>query len=305
MLKILGLLSGLSLAGLLQAADYAALPAGALQQVRLDELHPTQAVVGHGQIHYKLGRLAKEPGKLFDEYCEANGQGESSRVPAGASVHRPDSFTCQGAVGSRSSEMKTVVVGPGGRLFLTDGHHTFTTLWEQPQAGAALRVWVKVTDNFSDSPDLASFWQRMQQARKVWLRDGQGRPISAQQIPAQLGLDSLADDPYRALVYFTREVAYDKPRSGDVAPEFLEFYWGSWLREKLPLADYDLNEPRGYRAALAAAAELMVAQPADAPLGASGFTARQLGGYAQVDRRELGKVATRKLGYLFQYRQAH
>ena len=40
-------------------------------------------------------------------------------------------------------------------------------------------------------------------------------------------------------------------------------------------------------------------------LGASGFTARQLGGYAQVDRRELGKVATRKLGYLFQYRQAH
>ncbi len=77
------------------------------------------------------------------------------------------------------------------------------------------------------------------------------------------------------------------------------------MREKLPLADYDLNEPRGYRAALAAAAELMVAQPADAPLGASGFTARQLGGYAQVDRRELGKVATRKLGYLFQYRQAH
>ena len=150
--------------------------------------------------------------------------------------------------------MKTVVIGPEGRLYLTDGHHTFTTLSEQPEGGATLPMWVKVTDNFSDSPDLASFWRRMQAARKVWLNDGQGQAITPEQIPAQLGLATLDDDPYRALVYFTREVAYDKPRSGDVAPEFLEFYWGNWLREQLNLSDYDLRDKGDYRDAIGEAA---------------------------------------------------
>jgi len=27
-------------------------------------------------------------------------------------------------------EMKTAVVGPGGQLYLTDGHHTLTSFWE-------------------------------------------------------------------------------------------------------------------------------------------------------------------------------
>lgn len=35
---------------------------------------------------------------------------------------------------------------------------------------------------------------------------------------------------YILLGSFTRKVGYDKPHSGDVAPEFLEFYWGNWLR---------------------------------------------------------------------------
>ena len=122
------------------ADDFRAAKPGELLQVRLEQLHPTQAVVGYDQIYYKLGRFAKEAHKLFDEYREANGQGESSKVPKGASLHQPESFSCQGAVGSRSSEMKTVVVGPEGKLYLTDGHHTFTTLWEQPEGGG---LWKK------------------------------------------------------------------------------------------------------------------------------------------------------------------
>ncbi|MFI8744634.1 ParB/Srx family N-terminal domain-containing protein [Pseudomonas sp. NPDC077186] len=300
--KMLSLLlaAGLSLSA--AAEDYRAAQPGELLQVRLEQLHPTQAAVGHDQIHYKLARFASEPQKLFDEYCEANGQGESSRVPKGADLHRPDSFACQGEVGSRAGEMKTVVVGPGGQLFLTDGHHTFTSLWEQPGAGAQLRMWVKVTDNFSDSADLAAFWQRMQAARKVWLRDGAGQPLQPRQLPAQLGLANLGDDPYRALVYFTREVAYDKPRSGEVAPEFLEFYWGNWLRERLDLSRFDLRERGGYRDAVQAAAELMVALPAEERVGDSGFMARELGGYAAIDRKELNKVASRKLSLLVGYK---
>ena len=260
--------------------------------------------MGYDQIYYKLGRFAKEPNKLFDEYCEANGQGESSKVLKGANLHQPDSFSCQAEVGAHSSEMKTVVVGPEGQLYLTDGHHTFTTLWQQPEGGATLQMWVKVTDNFSDSPDLSSFWQRMQAARKVWLKDGQGQVISPEQIPAQLGLGSLADDPYRALVYFTREVAYDKPRSGEVAPEFLEFYWGNWLRGELKLSEYDLRDKDDYRDAIAEAAKLMVALQADSPVGDSGFKAAELGGYASVDRKEMSKMASKKLGYMIQHKRS-
>jgi hypothetical protein len=297
---VLLLMAGLSAAAV--AEDYRAAKPGELLQVRLEQLHPTQAVVGYDQIYYKLGRFSKEPNQLFDEYCEANGQGESRKVPKGANLHQPESFSCQGAVAANSSEMKTVVVGPEGQLYLTDGHHTFTTLWEQPGAGPQLQMWVKITDNFSDSADLASFWSRMQAARKVWLKDGRGQAISPEQIPAQLGLSSLGDDPYRALVYFTREVAYDKPRSGDVVPEFLEFYWGNWLRGQLKLIEYDLRDKGDYRDAIGAAAKLMVALDADSPVGDSGFTARELGGYTSVDRKEMGKMASKKLPYMIAYK---
>ena len=293
-------LTGIS--SLVQAQDYRTAQPGELLKVRLDQLHPTQAVVGYDQIYYKLGRFLKEPKKLFDEYCEANGQGESSRVAKGASLQQLDSFQCQGAVGSRSSEMKTVVVGPAGQLYLTDGHHTFSIFWEQPGAGPQQEMWVRVTDNFSDSADLASFWQRMQAARKVWLQDGNGQAINPEQIPAQLGLANLGDDPYRALVYFTRDVAYAKPRSGEIAPEFLEFYWGQWLRSQLKLDAYDLRDRGDYRDAVGAAAELMVAQAPDSLLGNSGFKARELGGFQKIDRKELGKMANGKLGYMIDYK---
>jgi hypothetical protein len=297
---VLLLMVGLNASAL--AEDYRSAKPGDLLHVHLEQLHPTQAVVGYDQIYYKLGRFAKEPSKLFDEYCEANGQGESSKVSKGASLQQPESFNCQGDVASHSSEMKTVIVGPEGQLYLTDGHHTFTTLWEQPGAGPQLQMWVKVTDNFSDSSDLASFWQRMHAARKVWLKDGQGQAITPEQLPAQLGLASLADDPYRALIYFTREVAYDKPRSGDVAPEFLEFYWGNWLREQLKLSEYDLRDKGDYRDAIGEAAKLMVALNADSLVGDSGFKARELGGYSAIDRKEMGKMANGKLNFMIAYK---
>tara|TARA_Y100001951_G_scaffold105091_1_gene119812 strand:+ start:80 stop:1009 length:930 start_codon:yes stop_codon:yes gene_type:complete len=304
MRKTTALLLSIGFSAIALAQDYSAAKPGELLQVPLTSLHPTQAAVGYDQIFYKLGRFANERNKLFDEYCEANGQGESARVPGDADLHKPDSFSCQNAVGTRSSEMKTVVIGPQGKLFLTDGHHTFTVLMEHPDAGADLNMWVRVTDNFSDSADMASFWQRMAQARKVWLKDGNGRSIDPQQIPVQLGLQHLANDPYRALVYFTREVAYDKPRSGEVAPEFLEFYWGNWLRSVMPLEGYDLSDRGDYRDAVEAAAKKMVALAPDEIVGDSGFKARELGGYSSIDRKELNKVAGRKLNYATRYKKA-
>ncbi|MGE7993824.1 ParB/Srx family N-terminal domain-containing protein [Pseudomonas sp. NPDC089554] len=276
---------------------------GHLLEVSIEQLHPTQAAIGFDQVYYKLGRYTAEPKRAFDDYCEVNGQGEARSVGKGAELSNSASFTCEAAVGARTADMKTVVVGPAGRLYLTDGHHGFSTLGEW--AGQELKVWVRVTDDFSDSVDLGQFWQRMREARKVWLRGADGEPVEPEQLPTHVGLGDMADDPYRSLVYFARKVGYDKPRSGGVAPEFLEFYWGDWLRGVLPLKGFDLDTRSGYRQAVEAAARLMVALPAEENVGDSGFSARQLGGYRSLDRKELNNAASRKLGYALEYRKTH
>ena len=50
---LLLLLAGFS--AMAVAEDYRAAKPGDLLQVRLEQLHPTQAVVGYDQIYYKLG----------------------------------------------------------------------------------------------------------------------------------------------------------------------------------------------------------------------------------------------------------
>jgi hypothetical protein len=278
---------------------------GDLVEVSLDQLHPTQAVVGYDQIYYKLGRFADQRTKLFDEYCETNGQGESTRVPDGASLLRPDSFACESPVGTNPDDMKTVVVGPAGQLYLTDGHHTFTTLWEQPGAGPQLKMWVKVTDDFSDSTGSAAFWQRMQKAHKVWLKDGNGQSINPSQLPEHLGLKNLQNDPFRSLVYFTRDAAYAKPSSSEITPEFLEFYWADWLRTELKIGSYDLGERSGYREALEETSNLMVKLAPSDFVGESGFTAKQLGGFSFVKRKVLKKTVSDKVPYVIDYKAHH
>lgn len=288
----------------LQAQAFSTPKPGQVIEVTLAQLHPTQAVVGFDQIHYSLAVFAESPAKVFDEYCENNGQGDADKVPKHADLHQPSSFTCTSPVGTHPEEMKTVIVGPGGQLYLTDGHHSFTTLWEQPGAGPQLKMWVRVTDDFSDSPDLATFWARMQQAHKTWLKDGQGRPLAPAQLPAHLGFAQMQDDPFRSLVYFTRKAAYGKPDSGAVAPEFLEFYWGDWLRTQIDLRTFNLNKKRGYQQAIEAVAQRMVSLAPDAPVGDSGFTARQLGGLGALDRKELNKTLDKKVPYVIEYRSS-
>lgn len=278
---------------------------GDLIEVSLDQLHPTQAVIGFDQIYYKLGRYADHRPKLFDEYCEINGRGESSRVTDDSDLLRPESFDCQSAVGTRLKDMKTVVIGPEGALYLTDGHHSFTAFWDQPGAGSQLKVWVKVTDDFSDSADSATFWSRMQQAHKTWLKDGNGQTINASQLPEHLGLKNMQNDPFRSLVYFTRGAAFGKPSSKGITPEFLEFYWGDWLRAHLNIEPFDLGERSGYHRALDAASDLMVALPANAQVGDSGFNAQQLGGYSAVNSKELRKTVHNKLPYVIDYKADH
>ncbi|MYR93666.1 MULTISPECIES: ParB/Srx family N-terminal domain-containing protein [unclassified Streptomyces] len=260
---------------------------GDLIDVTLGELHPTQAVLGFDQVFYKLGRYGSDRdeaaggfNKRFDDWCETNGQGETASVRPGARLDDPTSFTCTVPLGQETAKsiapMKTAVIGPGGKLYLTDGHHTLTSFLEGPDGSTRLPIRLRVTDNFSSlSP--AAFWQRMSAEKKVWLRDETNKPLGVDQLPDRLGITDFRDDPYRSLVYFTRDIGYEVP---DGASEFLEFSWGSWLRGEHDAAAYDLTSPGPYLDLVKSASKSMAALAPDAVVD-DGKTAAQLGRIAE------------------------
>ena len=269
-------------------------------QVSLDELHPTQPAIGYDQVYYKLGRYAAEEQhiadiakpKKFADLCEANGQGDvlpgTANVAGATLAAPPASYRCKAAVGSRPDDMKTVVIGPRGIVYLTDGHHTFSTFQEADGGrNHQLQVWVKVSDNFSTLGE-ADFWRRMRAENKVWLKNGRNQVIMPQQLPSAIGLRALGDDPYRSLVYFTRGVGYEPP---DQATEFLEFYWADWLRGKpaLNLARVDLLDPAAYAGAILLAAQAMVALQA-ADIVSGGKRAEDLGALQEVNREAFDEL---------------
>ncbi|MDX3855641.1 ParB/Srx family N-terminal domain-containing protein [Streptomyces sp. AK02-01A] len=268
---------------------------GDLLDVTLDQLRPTQPSIGFDQIYYKLGRYGstkdEEAGdfnKRFDDWCETNGQEEAATVTAGARLSDPSSFTCTVPLGEETDEtraaMKTVVIGPGGALYLTDGHHTLTSFLEAADGGPKTRIRLRVTGNLSDL-STAAFWDTMRDRDWVWLRDENNKPITTDQLPQRLGLARFHDDRYRSLVYFTRDIGYQAP---DDAAEYLEFLWGTWLRERVDLDTYRLDDAASYLSAVRAASEAMSAVAGDTVI-ADGRTADELG---RMDEWNDGKKPT-------------
>ncbi|WP_137229700.1 ParB/Srx family N-terminal domain-containing protein [Streptomyces sp. BPSDS2] len=268
---------------------------GDLIDVTLGELHPTQAVLGFDQVFYKLGRYgsdrdeaAGDVNKRFDDWCETNGQEEAASAGPQARLDDPSSFSCTVPLGQETPEtiapMKTAVVGPGGKLYLTDGHHTLTSFLEGPDGSTRMHIRLRVTDNLS-SLSTPAFWQRMAAEKKVWLRDENNRPLGVEQLPDRLGITHFRDDPYRSLVYFTRDIGYEVP---DGATEFLEFSWGSWLRGEHDASAYDLTAPGPYLDLVKRASKSMAALDADAVVD-DGKTAAQLG---RIDEWNGGKKET-------------
>ncbi|MFE2911775.1 ParB/Srx family N-terminal domain-containing protein [Kitasatospora indigofera] len=285
----LGGLSGLTApaaaAGAPAAAAALRAQPGDLLDVTLDQVRPTQSSIGYDEVYYKLGRYTSPKDELngnvnkrFDDWCETNGQGVAASVQPGARLADPSSFTCTVALGEETdaarAEMKTVVVGPGGALYLTDGHHTLTSFLEAPDGGPRLHIRLKVQANLADlSP--AAFWQAMRDRDWVRLVDEKDQPVTVDQLPQHLGLAYFHDDPSRSLVYFTRDIGYSVP---DDAAEYLEFLWGDWLRGQgiaLP-GSYDPADSASYLAAVRTASQAMSAVPGDT-LIADGRTADQLG----------------------------
>lgn len=253
---------------------------GDLIDIRLRELHPTQPSLGYDEVYYRVGRYildSRQP--VFDTWCVANGQGPVESAQPDATIADRSSFTCTVPVGAESPEttagMKTAVIGPGGTVYLTDGHHTLTSFWEVPGGGPAAHIRVRVVENLKHLEPRA-FWQEMGSQGWTWLRDADGEPTGIESVPKNLGLNNFADDRYRGVMFFLRDISYFQD---DSIPPFQEFYWGYWLRGQtdpgLRLENVDLTDASSYIELLRNVGQAMVALPDDADIG--GRSAIELG----------------------------
>ncbi|ADT89588.1 ParB/Srx family N-terminal domain-containing protein [Vibrio furnissii] len=275
---------------------------GEVISVTLSELKPTQPSVGYDQIYYKLGRYQHDAEKQFDEICEANGQKGVSEFDAQSQPAVATSFQCKEPVGTERQDMKTVVIAPNNQLYLTDGHHTFNTFWHMDGGGSAFPIHVLVDKDYRALSTMAAFWKQLALDKNTWLFDVNDLPISYQQLPTELGMDNFADDPYRSLMYFARDVSWDKPAQ---PVPFLEFYWAKQLKPQLPLAQFDLNTEHGYLNAIETASQRILAEQS-LDIGGSGLSAKAMGQFDHFDAKKFKKLSKQnsKLSYMLGYKTA-
>ena len=152
-------------------------PQGALRQVKLSELKPTQNAVGFDEVNDKTARYsAKSKGDLKDYLL----------------VHSVP-----------------VVIGNGGGIYLTDHHHMANALWKtaegENKAGidtGSARVVVTVQYNRANLTGY-HFWKAMHQLRLVYLFDNYGGgPIRPKDLCTHI--KDLTNDPYRSLAWAFR-----------------------------------------------------------------------------------------------------
>lgn len=299
---------------------------GTLIEVTLRDLLPTQGALGDDEVHYKIARYrsrrdqrAGNINKRFDHWCETNGQERADSATDFARLDDATSFSCTIPLGQETpdslGQMKTAVIGPEGRVYLTDGHHTFTAFREAPDGGAEMRIRVRVQGNLSHLP-IDEFWKEMQARGWTWLFDEHDQPITVEQLAPQLTLEHFPNDPYRGMIFLTRDIGYVQV---PLEATYQEFHWARWLRRQqdpdLQLGSYDLTSIDGYLDCVEAVSRAMVDLDGDS-IVSDGRTAKQLGQMRKwndgdgKEKGEFGRLGNAmeekrpgKIAYLLEYRK--
>jgi len=116
------------------------------------------------------------------------------------------------------------VIGPQGRLYITDHHHLGRAALE---AGVDCGCF-EVEADFSKS-SMADFWKEMNQNQWVHPLDSSGIRHYYNSIPDDLG--KLVDDVYRSLAGFVRDAGgFDKTPTA-----FAEFVWADFFRRNIAI----------------------------------------------------------------------
>ena len=142
----------------------------ALYTVPVDSLHPTQMDEGLAEVGKKAAG--------FDLLTPA-------QLPA-----------------NLLTDIEPVVIGPGGQLYLTDGHHTFTALLDSIYGASNPTVYVNVIANYSNLTTAQFFAMMQSQNLLLPLNDGAPQAVNpATGAPIPTSLTGLTADPYRGLEY--------------------------------------------------------------------------------------------------------
>jgi autotransporter-associated beta strand protein len=100
------------------------------------------------------------------------------------------------------TDIEPVVIGPGGQLYLTDGHHTFTALENSSYGSSNPTVFVNVIANYSNLTTSQFFAMLQSQNLLLPLNDGVPQAVNtATGAPIPSSLTGLTSDPYRGLEY--------------------------------------------------------------------------------------------------------
>jgi hypothetical protein len=190
---------------------------GTVCTLSVDQIHPTQFAVGSVAVDCKADKISTKSKKKLKKYLAK----EDHRIPA--------------------------VVGPDGKFYMTDHHHLATALYrsESKDWGDNNKVLrIEVLDNLSDTSK-SQFWEAMQAQNRSYNADNKGTANMNFDLLPQ-NVDGLLNDPYRTLSRWVREscgyVKLGKEQCDEIrtdhehkAPFFMEFYWGEFFRQKLPL----------------------------------------------------------------------
>ncbi|MCI5117334.1 MAG: hypothetical protein D3913_05130 [Candidatus Electrothrix sp. LOE1_4_5] len=189
--------------------------------LHVDKVRPTQFAVGLVAVKCKAEKIEKKNKKKLKKYLEE----PKREIP--------------------------VVIGPDGNFYMTDHHHLSSALYRanSPKWGKeSKKLHLKILDNFyniKDDTSWGKFWEEMQQKHRSYNYDNKGIPhMSFDLLPSNVG--GLLNDPYRTLSRWVREscgyVKAGKTQCDGIrtdhehkAPFFMEFYWGNFFRENLPL----------------------------------------------------------------------
>ena len=329
-------------------------------ELKLNQIKACQPAIGKDQVLYKVGRFDgvnwvpegdkpvagrtfSDDEKLFDDVAYANGQKKDDALVyrlSNSAPGDPDSYLVIDEdreviePGAEPDSMKTVVIGPDGNNYLTDGHHTINTFSTIKRGGMndfSLNLVVKANhsklkDRNNNGSSMDEFWKKMANEGNAWLKvlrnnkpgyrylkgvNGSSDRYKVQsidldsfegQLPKKMTPDAFRNDPYRAIMNFTREIAWDSPKGTDAEGlPFLEFYWSEEIQSAIREGEkdldvhtdeskYDLNDLNSYAAAIKAISDWIINLPANEVIGTSGFTASEMGQRSELDDDELNQL---------------
>lgn len=131
------------------------------------------------------------------------------------------------------------VLGPDGKLYITDHHHLGRAALESRVAIGYFEVEADLS-----KCHVEDFWKEMN--KNLWVHPLDEHGVRHYYAAIPDCLDELIDDPYRSLAGYVRNAGgYDKTPTA-----FAEFVWADFFRRTIPVEDLQADFQAAVRCAL-------------------------------------------------------